>query len=141
VYGRDVVLPEDLKYGVAAKERGIIDEEPGRYQYNLVKDMQGTFDKVIVSKEKEQAAYKKYYDKSHKDVSYTEGDLVWYYSHNPKKNLSLKLTRKWEGPYVVKTKTGPVTYRIQSERMIFETHVSLLRKYERWDRTNPVATV
>ena len=42
-----------------------------------------------------------------------EGDAVWLYNPQRKKGVSPKLSRLWQGPYVVMRKLNDLVYRIQ----------------------------
>ena len=46
-------------------------------------------------------------------ISFKEGDQVWLYNPQRKKDRSPKLQRDWEGPYRVIKKINDVVYRIQ----------------------------
>ena len=44
------------------------------------------------------------------------GDLVWLYNPRKQKGRSLKLTRQWEGPYIILKSLNDLVYRIQRSR-------------------------
>ena len=56
---------------------------------------------------------KNYYDLQADDVTFEEGDVVWF--HNPRKKVELspKLMHPWEGPYTITKVLNNIAYRIQ----------------------------
>jgi hypothetical protein len=48
-----------------------------------------------------------------KHKRYERGDAVWLHNPARKKGISPKLTRAWEGPFLVVNRLSEVTYRIQ----------------------------
>ena len=59
------------------------------------------YEKVKNIKEKEQEKYKEYYDKTHKDIEFKEGDLVWVYFRLSEKEKTHKLLPRFDGPYLI----------------------------------------
>lgn len=78
--------------------------------------------------------YKEYYDKTHKAVSYEEGELVLVHTQVPDAGVSLKLSRRWNGPYQIERKIDDVTYRVRevekNRTRIVPVHVQRLKRYK-----------
>ena len=85
--------------------------------------------------------YKEYYDKSHKEMSYKEGDLVLVHTQVPETGLSLKLGRRWKGPYKIEKKIDNTTYRVREKEKnrirLVPIHVQRLKKYKPY-QTNKI---
>jgi hypothetical protein len=124
LYGRDAVLPPDLKYKFRSGVHDLKGEDQTEYDFNFVKLMKAIYQDTIASKDKEQVKCKDYYDKRYHKTSYWVGDMVWYCYHNPKKGLTLKLFRKWDEVYVIVSRTDDVTYRIKKNFKITQAHLS-----------------
>ena len=56
---------------------------------------------------------KRRYDIRSEAFTFRKGGLVWLYNPQRKKGKSPKLSRPWEGPYVVVERLNDVVYRIQ----------------------------
>ena len=56
---------------------------------------------------------KRRYDIRSKAFTFSKGELVWLYNPQRKKGKSPKLSRPWEGPYVIVERLNDVVYRIQ----------------------------
>ena len=48
----------------------------------------------------------------------------------PKKGLSQKLLPKWDGPFEIIQRLGPVTYRIKKGNRTFCTHILRMKIYK-----------
>ena len=72
------------------------------------------------------------YDQVHKNIEFSLNDLVMVYWPIPKRGLTQKLLPKWDGPFKIIAKLGPVTYRVEKGNKVFAVHVQRLRKYEPW---------
>ena len=63
--------------------------------------------------------------------------LVWLYTKQKKKGLSLKLMHLWHGPYCIVELTSPVNVKLQTlnqKKMKQIVHVSRIQKYLAPDR-------
>ena len=109
--GREVELPIDLIIGVP--------EDAGRSLNNVdyVEKMRLDMEEVHKIARKHiqwrSAVQKRNYDLRAQIKKYEECDLVWM--HNPAKKIGIspKLSRSWEGPYIVLNRLSDVTYRIK----------------------------
>lgn len=75
-----------------------------------------------------QAQQKEWYDKAARTHSFNPGDKVLLLLPT----LENKLLAKWQGPYEVKRKVGPVTYEIEipSRRQPLQVfHINILKKW------------
>ena len=125
LYGRDPVLPNDLKYGLEAQR-----ELPSEcYKLEHLKVLKEAYEKLVQTKITQNAARKAYYDKKHKPIDLKEGDMVMLHRPVTVRGLSAKLLPKWEGPFKVIGQVNPVTFRIANDENIFVRHVQCLRKY------------
>ena len=65
LYGRDPVLPNDLKFGVHNKGRQLLADENKNHQFKLVQRLKSAYDKLLKKKQGDQQKHKLYYDASH----------------------------------------------------------------------------
>ena len=56
---------------------------------------------------------KSHYDQQATGENLDEGEAVWLYNPQRKKGVSPKLSRPWQGPYIVMKKLNDLVYRIQ----------------------------
>jgi len=90
------------------------------YQKQLTLRLREAYETLIKHKEKEQKKYKRYYDKSHKDVQYNMGEQVLILYESPAKG---PLMLRWEGPFTIIQKVNSVIYRLEIEDKITTAHV------------------
>ena len=131
IYGRDTILPHDLCFKKTSTDKEYEDTE--EYANDLVKRLRTAYEKLNDHKENYQISYKKYYDKSHREVEFAVDDLVMIYFPVAKKGLFYKLIPKFEGPFVVLNKIDQVTYRVkdvENERRIFAVHVQRMKLFK-----------
>jgi transposase InsO family protein len=130
MYGRDAILPQDLKFHTYDNRRTIeqIENDKQNYQYILTKQLQEEYTKLIKNREAEQNHYKDYYDLSHVDVTYEIGDKVLVLYDTPIKSC---LMPRWEGPFTIMNQIDPVTYRVEDETRITTVHVQRLKLIKR----------
>jgi hypothetical protein len=85
--------------------------------------------------EKAHETNKKYYDKNHRDVSYTKNQKVLLRTHclsDKDKKFSASLAQKWSGPFTIQRQVTPVTYAItefQKSKYSKNRHVSDMKPY------------
>jgi hypothetical protein len=134
MYGRDALLPQDLKLQVHDNRRLIdpADTDISNYQYILTKTLQKEYTKLLANKDAEQAHYENYYDLDHIDVTYTKGDTVLVLYDTPVKSC---LMPRWEGPFRVTCRLDPVTYRVEDETRITTTHVQRMKLLKKVSNT------
>lgn len=107
LFGSDLRLPADLKFGVTPpvndgnKETGI------RRQLDEVH--QFVRQRTQIESDKMKARY----DLKANTEGFHEGQLVLFYNPQRKKGLSPKLQTNWEGPYEVVKRINDVVYRIR----------------------------
>ena len=131
LYGRDPILPQDLKMGLHLKQKKYGDTD--LYKIELLRTLAKAYNKVKETKEKNQREYKRYYDRSHRTVSYKEGDKVWIHFWLPEKDKTHKLLARFEGPFEIKEQMDAVSYRVANERRTFIVHVQRILPYYVWD--------
>ena len=126
MYGRDALLPQDLKFHVHDNRRiiGQDDSNIENYQYTLSKTLQREYLKLLENRVDEQNKYKAYYDLDHYDVVYSTGDRVLVLYDTPVKSC---LMPKWEGPFSVLEQIDPVTYRVEDATRITTVHVQRMK--------------
>ena len=133
IYGRDATLPYDLCFKRFNDKDCNISQE--NYVSNLITTLQKAYKKLNNRKDIYQENYKKYYDKTHKDIRFEINDLCMMFFPVAKKGLSQKLLPKYDGPFKVIHKLDKVTYRVEStktgeEKRIFVVHVQRMLKYK-----------
>ena len=108
--GRELRLPIDLAYG---RPR----EEQPTQGTDYVKDLQERLENVhhfarchlsVMSDR-----MKHHYDSRLEGHTLEKGDPVWLHNPQRKKGLTPKLTRPWQGPYVIVKRINNIVYRIQ----------------------------
>ena len=131
LYGREVILPNDLVFSESLKKnsRDILSDDRLEYKVELARRLRFAYEKLFTNKEILAAKTKGYYDKSHRKVIFKPDDLVMIYWPTPKKGLSKKFLSTWRGPYSVVSKLGEVTYRVKLAHETMPVHVQRLRKY------------
>ena len=110
MFRRNLRLPTDLLYGQPEEEKHVAATEyVSQLCARLDKVHQHAREKIQIATER----MKHYYDTKTNAQPLEPGQKVWL--HNPKrrKGVSPKLSRPWEGPYLVKDRLNDVVYRIQ----------------------------
>jgi hypothetical protein len=130
LYGRDPVLPRELKFAVPS----VSDSNDSREEYKIkfLNRLKQAFSKLLIQKEKEQNRYKKYYDKTHKHVNFNIGDQVMVYTPVAKVGLSPKFTPRWKGPSIILERLDDVIYRVEEIKTnrVSAVHVQRLRRFK-----------
>ena len=108
--GRDLRLPVDLLTGRPH-------DEPVSQTTDYAMDLQEKLEKVHNFARNnlrlKSDRMKEYYDAGSQDETLNEGDPVWLYNPTRKKGLTPKLTRPWQGPYIIVKRINDLVYRIQ----------------------------
>ena len=89
LYGRDVVMPQDLALNLRSKQKSF--ENVAEYKLYFLKTLKSAYEKIKNVKEIEQAKYKAKFDKTHKDIKFVIGDLTWVYFGLPVAGRTFKL--------------------------------------------------
>jgi hypothetical protein len=78
LYGRDPIIPNDLKFLVKQRK---LNENPDLdvYKMEQLKILKSAYEKLLNRRDNEQNSYKKHYDRTHKDVVFQKGDSVMLY--------------------------------------------------------------
>ena len=103
------------------------------YRIHLLKTLKNAYEKVRNVKEIQQANYKYNFDKTHKNIEFNTGELVWVYFGLPETGKTQKLLPRFEGPYTVIQKLDTVIYRVQKDKKIVVAHVQRLLKFKKWE--------
>ena len=98
MFGRELRLPIDLLYGRPSEERP---KNTSLYAEQLFRILEDTHDFARKSLELASDKMNSYYDSRSSQRHLKVGDAVWLYNPERKKGLSPKLSRPWQGPYVV----------------------------------------
>ena len=110
MFGRELKLPIDLLYGRPAEERrGSVTP----YAENLLKTLEDTHDFARRRLELASDRMKSYYDSKCSQRQIRIGDAVWLHNPQRKKGISPKLSRPWQGPYIVTKCINDLIFRIQ----------------------------
>ena len=141
IYGRDPILPQDLFLPLnPSSRRQITSDELVEYKMKLLKELQNRYSKLNQDKKKERDAYKNYYDRTHKEVSFDLGEHVMLFTPRTEVGLTTKFLSRWTGPFKILAKINPVNYRLESIPHV--VHVQRLWRYRPWkprlSRTNPI---
>ena len=95
-------------------------------QFSAIKDEVRSFADTVKQKRLDKS------DEDRVDHDFNEGDIVWLYNRQVKKEQVKKLAMAWHGPYRIKKFIGPVTVILQNQarRTIRQpVHVSRLKHY------------
>lgn len=89
--------------------------DPSQSSYSIIERQHQLAEEVKQSVRKAQLRQARYYNAHRRDAQFQVGDLVWVRAHPVSKALehfSSKLAPRWSGPARVKTKLGPVNYKV-----------------------------
>jgi transposase InsO family protein len=111
--GREVKLPVDLFSGSVEEYSSELGDTKSFYAEYLREKMIYAHDKVRDNVVKNSKRQKTNYDVKAKGEAFELGEWVWLLNPKPRKGVSPKLQRDWEGPYLILTKLDDVIYRIQ----------------------------
>ena len=108
--GRDLRLPIDLFIGRPVEEMPIHKSEYAQQLHSRLERIHSfAREHLRLASDK----MKEHYDSRAAGRKLEEGDVVWLHNPQRKKGLSPKLSRPWQGPYVVTKKINDLVYRIQ----------------------------
>jgi hypothetical protein len=137
--GRETELPADILTGLPPAD------EPRESGVPYVDDMSAKMELVHVAA-RERIKFKSDHQKRNYDVrahglKFERGDFVWM--HNPARKVGVcpKLTRSWEGPFLVIKRLSDVTYRIQKSprAKLKVVHFDRLKQYRGTDQVSWLA--
>jgi hypothetical protein len=135
VYGRDPRLPQDMiVHHDHRNARKISADDLDIYKSSLLNILRQTYENLQNHKQSVALKYKTYYDKSHKQIEYNNGEKVLvYYPIAENETLKYKLGKRWRGPFEIMARIDPVTYRIKQEGRntikTFPVHVQRMKRY------------
>ena len=142
MYGRDPKLPQDVRVGgLPDNRRGKSDADEQRHGRAKAARLSDAHETAREARKVEQARYKQYYDKKQKEKKFAVGDEVMVHVPAPKVGQNYKLTPRWQGPFAVSSKLGPVTYELlvtkgeKSSKVA--AHVTRLLPYVEWQQHQP----
>ena len=138
-YGRDPVLPQDVQMELPTTGRNNKNVSVEDFRSKRFQQVKDAFTKLMRTKEREQADYKRYYDAQHKHVDFTVGSLVMVYFHTPKVGVTLKLIPAWDGPFRVLEKVSSTIFKVKNleDHRTTTVHVDRLRPYKPWKKRLP----
>lgn len=110
IFGADLRLPSDLKFGSSSERSGA----GGDYWKMLQAEMNEIHQVVRQRTQLMSNKMKDRYDRAMNSEGFKEGELVLLYNPQRKKGMSPKLQTSWEGPYKIVNRLNDVVYRIQS---------------------------
>jgi len=126
LHGRDALLPQDVAFGVNIDNlRKISKTNKGEYQKELMTTLRKAYEDLIDHRALEQNKYKRYYDKTHKEVHFNVGDKVLILYDTPAKGA---LMPRWEGPFIIIERIDTVIYRLENDDKITTAHVQRMVK-------------
>ena len=127
--GRDLTLPlQSALTPVSTKRTGV-----DSYVRELLPRLELVREIARENVLKAQKIYKKYYDKTKREITYNPGDLVWLHQTFTPKGVCAKLHRRYVGPFYIIRRglndtyilRDSVTHKLQSAPV----HVNRLRKH------------
>jgi len=129
--GRDIKLPFDRNL----EKLGENFESRIEFQSELIKKLAIWYEKAIANINKSQDSQKKYYDKRHKNISFSVGQLVLKRTHelsDKSKGTTRKFFAKWCGLFKKVKVLSPVPYvlsNLDDELDTFTCNVVDLKLY------------
>ena len=107
---RNLRLPVDLFIGRPEDEQPVHKSD---YARALLSRLEKVHDYARQHLKLKSDKMKSHYDLQASGVELKEGDAVWLYNPQRKKGVSPKLSRPWQGPYIIFKKLNDLVYRIQ----------------------------
>ena len=111
LFGHEVRLPVDIMFGRQPDHQPEVSE----YVRNLRDTLEDVHENAREHLRTAQKRQKDHYDQRIAGEQIEIGDRVFLHEPAVKKGQSKKLHSPWQGPYIVVTRIGDVTYRIQAE--------------------------
>lgn len=108
--GRDLRLPIDLFVGRPSEEVPVHKSEYAQQLHDRIERIHNFAREHLQLRSDKM---KEHYDSCANGTQLQEGDAVWLHNPQRKKGVSPKLSRPWQGPYVVTKKINDLVYRIQ----------------------------
>ena len=114
LFGRPMILPLDLLYGLPPGRPTSIQEGDDMHDYvcKLRQELDDIHHEVREYAETARMRMKLYYDTRASITPFQKGQKVWLYDDTIKKGESRKLTNFWRGPYVILKIINDCTARI-----------------------------
>ncbi len=110
MFGRDLRLPLDLQLGRPEEETALLATD---YAVRLQKTVERVHNLARDHLKMMSDRMKQRYDMVIEGKNLTTGDAVWLHNPQRKKGISPKLSRPWQGPYIVTKKINDLVFRIQ----------------------------
>jgi transposase InsO family protein len=135
LYGRDPRMPQDMFIAHDYRSnRSITAEDFDVYKSSLLHTLRSAYEKLSEHKQKTVLKYRKYYYKTHKQISYKLGDQVLiHYPIAEHEHLKYKLGKRWRGPFEIIAQIDAVTYRVRNIHgraiRVFPVHVQRMKRY------------
>jgi hypothetical protein len=130
MYGRDPILPIDIKMKTIDSEKITIEE----YKKQMMENFEKIYKEVKYYNELTKQKKENEVDKRKKDneKQFQVGDLVWMHHRKRKKGLSTKLMKHWQGPYRITQIISPTNVEIKGTtggKGSKIVHISKLKKF------------
>jgi hypothetical protein len=109
--GRETELPIDILIG--HPEEDVIEGHQNRYVDEMKQKMTLVHETARKNIKIRSDRQKRNYDLKAQPRRYEPGEAVWLHNFARKKGIRPKLSRTWEGPYLIVDRLSDVTYRIQ----------------------------
>jgi transposase InsO family protein len=111
--GHEIRAPIDLIYGSPEDERT---ENLPQYVQDFQRSLEEVHEFAREHLTRNYYDMEKRYNANSNAYTLEEKSLVWLYNPRKKKGRTLKLTRPWEGPFVIVKKLNDLVYRIQRNK-------------------------
>ena len=127
MFGREVLQPVDLMYGLSGSSVDSISAEPS-YVKNLRERLHKVHSLARAKIGVAQQYQKKYYDSTLRQIPYEEGDVVLKLNKATKTGQPSKLQPIWKGPFLVTSVISPLLCQIRDRRRSSVVHHDMLKK-------------
>jgi hypothetical protein len=82
---------------------------------NLRKSLQRAYKTVKENLQRSYQSNKNYYDRTAKERTFEEWDIIYLFNPTRKSQLSRKFRAVWTGPYRITRRAGPLNYQIENQ--------------------------